>query len=60
MIGEAKIEEKKKTVKNFPYKPIKGHMTWADAQSETGWLSVEQIFWRTVMGRQTTTVRHLV
>ena len=24
------------------------------------WCSVEQFFWRTVMGRQTTTVRHLV
>tara|TARA_B100000941_G_scaffold271500_1_gene230254 strand:+ start:179 stop:457 length:279 start_codon:yes stop_codon:yes gene_type:complete len=35
--------KKKKLSKEFPYKPIKDHITWLDAQSETGWLTKEQM-----------------
>ena len=34
--------KKKKLSKEFPYRPIRDHITWFDAQSETGWLSKEQ------------------
>ncbi len=32
--------KKKKVSKDFPYKPIKGHIKWYDAQSETGWIGL--------------------
>ena len=35
--------KKKKVLKDFPYKSIKKSLKWYDAQSETGWLSVEAI-----------------
>ena len=35
--------KKKKLSKEFPYRPIKDHITWSDAQSETGWLTKEQM-----------------
>ena len=35
--------KKKKLSKEFPYRPIRDHITWLDAQSETGWLSKEQM-----------------
>ena len=42
-MSQRRYIKKKKRLKDFPYKSIKGHLTWHDAQSETGWLSVEQI-----------------
>ena len=29
-----------KEIQRFPYKPIKNHIKWYDAQSETGWIGL--------------------
>ena len=35
--------KKNKPNKDFPYKPIPKHLLWQDAQSQTGWLTKEQM-----------------
>ena len=35
--------KKRKPNKDFPYKPIPKHLVWLDAQSQSGWLSKEQM-----------------
>jgi|TARA_R110000782_G_scaffold12119_1_gene36651 hypothetical protein len=42
-MAQRRYIKKKKVQKDFPYKPIKNHLTWYDAQSETGWISLEDI-----------------
>ena len=42
-MAQRRYIKKKKVQKDFPYKPISKYLTWYDAQSETGWLSLEDI-----------------
>jgi hypothetical protein len=42
-MAQRRYTKKKKVSKDFPYKPIKKHLTWYDAQSETGWISLEDM-----------------
>lgn len=35
--------KKKKINSDFPYAPIKDKLVWNDAQSDTGWLTLDQM-----------------
>ena len=39
-MAQRRYIKKKKIQKDFPYKPIKNHIKWYDAQSETGWIGL--------------------
>lgn len=42
-MAQRRYTKKKSLNKDFPYKPIKDKLVWLDAQSETGWVSKEQM-----------------